>query len=151
MKLLRSALFPFIAGCVFWWLGVYLSGFLSAQSWPEFVVAISKSGKLQALYFWQIAVHFLPMFFAVFAGGYALFRIIGSSAIALLAALLPYIVFNWLMGSLEMLFRWSALSTYGLAVIALSAFPLALLAAWWLARRRGHLTFPSSGLPSAAA
>ena len=148
MKLLRSALLPLIAGCVLWWLGVYLSGFLSAQSWPEFVVALSKSNKLQALYFWQVTVHFLPMFFAVGVAGYALFRMVGSSAISLVAVVLPYVAFNWLMGSLEILFRWSALTTYGLTVIALSAFPLGLLAAWWLARH-GHLTTPSSGRPPA--
>ncbi len=148
MKLLRSALIPFMVGCVLWWLGVHLSGVLSAQAWPGFVVSLSKSSKLQALYLWQVMVYFMPMFLVVGAAGYALFRLAGSSAIVLIAAVLPYFVFNWLMGSLEMLFSWSALSTYGLGLIALSAFPLGLLAAWWLARS-GRLTPTSSGRPPA--
>ncbi len=148
MKPLLSSTVAFIVGCVLWWLGVHLDGFLAAQSWPAFVVALSKRSTLQALYFWQVAVYFVPMFLAVCAGGYALFRVVGASAAALFAAFVPYILLNWVMRSFEMLFHWSGLSSYGLLLIAQSAFPLGLLVGWQLVRR-GNLTPPSSGQPPA--
>ena len=144
MKPPLALLVAFVVGCVLWWLGVQLGGVLSAQSWPAFVVELSKSSLLQALYFWQVTVHFVPMALLAGLAGYVLFRAVGASGGALLASVLPYMLLGWAMGSFEVLVHWSRASLFGLALIALSAFPLGLFVAWLLARR-GHLTPPSSG------
>jgi hypothetical protein len=148
MKPLPSTVVALIAGCVLWWLGVQLSGILSALPWPAFVVTLSKSSKLQALYLWQVAVHFIPMCLAVGAASVPLFRVVGARPSALFAAVLPYILLNWATGSFERLFGLSGLALFGLSLIALLAFPLGVLVAWRLARH-GNLTPPSSGHPPA--
>jgi hypothetical protein len=144
MKPLPAAFSAFVVGCVLWWLGVQLQGTLAALSWPGFIVELSRRSNLLAICLWQLAVHFIPMALLVGVAGYALFRAVGASTAALLAALLPYVLIGWAMGSFEMLRHWSHPSLVGFDLIALSAFPLGLFVAWLLVRR-GHLFPPSSG------
>lgn len=143
------SLIAFVIGCVLWWLWVYFDGFLAAQSWPKFVIALSKHSPQQALYFWQIAMYFAPTFSAVCVVSYPLFRFIGASKPVLFAAVLPYALLNWAGGSLEPLSHLWGVSSYTLlSLIALSAFPLGLFLAWLLARRIPRSP-PSSGRPPA--
>ena len=150
MKRLYAAVAALIGGCVLWWLSVYLSGFLAAQTWPAFVLALRKSGSSEAVYIWEATLGFVPMFLATVLVGSVLFRVVGGRAEALIAAVLPYVLMNWIMGSFEAIFGGSPLyrHTTWLVLLALSAFPLGLFVAWWLSRRR-HLTPPSSGQPPA--
>ena len=149
MKRLYSAVAALIGGCVLWWLGIYLSGFLAAQTWPSFVLALHKSGSSEAVYLWQATLGFIPMFLAAGAAGYALFRVVGVSASALIAAVLPYMFLHWSMGSFEGILGGPFNSnTKWLWFFQMSAFPLGLFVAWWLARRR-HLAPPSNGQPPA--
>ena len=143
-----SAVIAFIAGFVLWWLGIYLSGILAALQWPAVVVTLSKMSKLQALYLWQVAVHFVPMCLLVGAASFVLFRIVGTGRATFFAAVLPYILLSWAMGSFETIMTLPDLALLGLSLIALLAFPLGVLFAWQVARRR-HLTPPSSGHPPA--
>ena len=149
MKRLYSAVAALIGGCVLWWLSVYLSGFLAAQTWPAFVLALHKSGNSEAVYIWEATLWFIPIFLATGAAGYALFRVVGFSAEALIAALLPFMFLNCSMGSFEGILGGPfKANTKWLLFFELSAFPLGLFVAWWLARRR-HLTPPSNGQPPA--
>ena len=149
MKLLPSAVIAFVVGCVLWWLGVQLSGILSSLPWPAFVISLSESSKVQAAYLWQVAVHFIPVFLAVGTASFALFRVVGARLPALFAAVLPYVLLNWEIGSFEILFGFTSLALLGLSLVSLLAFPLGVLVAWRLARR-GHLTRSySSGHPPA--
>lgn len=136
IKIFSSATTAFVAGGIFWFLSVKLEGVLAAQSWPPSVVIWSKSSKLQVLYLWQLAVHFVPMFLAVFAVSYGLFRIVGASVTTMLASFSPYIFLTWSIGALDSLFYRFAPSVFVLIAIAQLAFPLGLLVAWWLVRRR---------------
>lgn len=138
MKILLSASLSFIAGCVLWWFGIQLSGFLAALSWPDFLTTFSLGSRLQALYLWQVAADFLPVFCALTAAGYALFRLIRPGLVMLFAAVLPYILLNWITGSFDFFSYRSALSIYGLALISLSAFPLGIGAGWLLASRKAR-------------
>ncbi len=139
MKRLCSTTIALIVGCVLAWLSVHLSGILSAQAWPAFVIALSKSSKWEALYFWGVAVHLVPMFLALSATGYVFFRVVGASTATLLASVLPYILLDWVLGSSGWLFAWPGFATYGLFLMGQLAFPLGLLVAWQLVRR-GHST-----------
>ncbi|MEO7115798.1 MAG: DUF1648 domain-containing protein [Caldimonas sp.] len=149
MRHVGPSLVAFVVGCILWWLGVYLDGFLAAQSWPAFVVALSKRSPMQALYFWQVVMYFAPMFLAVCLAGFVLFRMVGAGRATLLASVVPYAVLSGAMGSFERVSFSSWLSSSGLlSLIALSSSPLGLFVAWLLVRR-GHTTPPPSGQPPA--
>lgn len=148
MKQLRASSIAFVVGCVLWWLWVYFDGFLAAQSWSPFVIALSKRSPQQALYLWQLVMYFAPTFLVTCIASYGLFRFVGAGGRVLVAAALPYIFLNWAMGSFGVVAFLSPSSSMLLPLISLSAFPLGLCLAWLLARR-GHLTPPSSGQPPA--
>jgi hypothetical protein len=148
VKLSRSIPVAFVTGLFLAWLGVYLSGVLSAVSWPSFVVTMARESKILALYFWGVAVHFVPMFTFTFGAGLLLFRTVGRSYRALLASLVPYVALYWLLGSATWLTSLPGLATFGLLALGSLAFPLGLVVAWLLSRRR-PLTPPSSGQPPA--
>ena len=140
MKQLRSSFIALVVGCVLWWLWVYFDGFLAAQSWPPFVVSLSKGGPQQAIYLWQVVMYFAPTLLMACLASYALFRFVGASTPVLFAAATPYAFLNWVMGSFERVPFLSPLSSSTLlSLVALSAFPLGLFLAWLLAHR-GYLT-----------
>ena len=147
MKRLYSAVAALIGGCVLWWLGVYLSGFLAALTWPAFVLALHKSGSSEAVVHLGGTLGFIPMFLATGAAGHALFRVVGASAGALIAAVLPYMALNWSMGSFEGILDGPFTSNMKwLVFFEMSAFALGLfvLGGW---RAEDTWPLPRTGQP----